>query len=45
MVERQLEDAGLTEQLERFKALHGLNGKDKLHVEVGELQTGLPGFW
>lgn len=44
MINRELEDAGLTEQLERFKALRGLNGRDKLSVKVSDLQLGLPGF-
>jgi hypothetical protein len=44
MVERSLEEQGLTEQLERFKVLRGLNGKDKLQVFVADLQPTLPGF-
>lgn len=44
MLERGLENAGLTEQLEQFKRLRGLNGKDKFTVSVGELQPTLPGL-
>jgi hypothetical protein len=41
-VERAMEDLGLTEQLKRFRKVHGLHGE--LNVMVSDLQPHLPGL-
>jgi hypothetical protein len=43
MMERELEANGLTEQLKRFKELHGLNGENYT-VKVRDMQLTLPGM-
>jgi hypothetical protein len=44
MVEYEMENLGLTEQLEQFKRLRGLNGKEHYTVEAPLFQPALPGF-
>jgi hypothetical protein len=45
MVELELEHLGFEEQLEKFKKLRGLNGKEgDCRIVLGDLQLRFPGF-